>query len=124
MSEGAKVASVAREVTPRSAAPSAGLAAAGGHPALATFNFAEQYGPLALGLTSRRLSLPGGDLAGWLGQLDQPAGIVISVVFLVLLLPDGRPGRPHLATAGAGAGRPPGVRGCRRWATCSRSRSW
>ena len=36
--------------------------------ALATFNFAEQYAALALGLTSRRLSLPGGDLASWLAS--------------------------------------------------------
>jgi hypothetical protein len=35
---------------------------------LATFNFAAQYAPLALGLTSRHLSLPGGDLASWLAS--------------------------------------------------------
>ena len=58
--------------------------------ALATFNFAEQYAALALGLTSRRLSLPGGDLASWLASWTNLPGIVISVVFLVLLFPDGR----------------------------------
>jgi hypothetical protein len=58
--------------------------------ALATFNFAEQYAALALGLTSRRLSLPGGDLTSWLASWTNLPGIVISVVFLVLLFPDGR----------------------------------
>jgi hypothetical protein len=53
---------------------------------LAVFNFTAQYAPLALGLTSRRLSLPGGDLASW----TNVPGIVIGVVFLVLLFPDGR----------------------------------
>ena len=33
---------------------------------LAVFNLTQQYAPLALGLTSRQLSLPGGDLASWL----------------------------------------------------------
>jgi uncharacterized membrane protein YhaH (DUF805 family) len=58
--------------------------------ALATFNFTEQYATLALGLTPRRLSLPGGDLASWLASWTNLPGIVISVVFLVLLFPDGR----------------------------------
>jgi hypothetical protein len=58
--------------------------------ALATFNFTEQYAPLALGLTPRQLSLPGGDLASWLASWTNLPGIVISVVFLVLLFPDGR----------------------------------
>jgi hypothetical protein len=57
---------------------------------LATFNFAAQYAPLALGLTSRHLSLPGGDLASWLASWTNVPGIVIGVVFLVLLFPDGR----------------------------------
>jgi hypothetical protein len=57
---------------------------------LGTFNFAQQYAPLALGLTSRRLSLPGGELASWLGSWTNVPGIVIGVVFLVLLFPDGR----------------------------------
>jgi hypothetical protein len=48
--------------------------------ALATVNFAEQYAALALGLTSRRLSLPGGDLASWLASSTNLPGIVISVV--------------------------------------------
>jgi hypothetical protein len=37
-----------------------------------------------------RLSLPGGDLASWLTSWTNVPGIVIAVVFLVLLLPDGR----------------------------------
>jgi hypothetical protein len=53
---------------------------------LGTLNLAEQYAPLALGLTPRRLSLPGGELASWAFV----PGIVIGVVFLVLLFPDGR----------------------------------
>jgi hypothetical protein len=57
---------------------------------LALFNFAEQYAPLALGLTSRDLSLPGGELASWLASWTNVPGIVIAVVFLVLLFPDGR----------------------------------
>src|SRR5215217_541139 len=57
---------------------------------LAVFNFAAQYAPLALGLTSRHLSLPGGNLASWLASWTNVPGIVIAVVFLVLLFPDGR----------------------------------
>ena len=57
---------------------------------LATFNFAAQYAPLALGMTSRRLSLPGGELASWLASWTNVPGIVLGVVFLVLLFPDGR----------------------------------
>jgi hypothetical protein len=53
---------------------------------LGTLNVAEQYAPLALGLTPRRLSLPGGEPASWAFV----PGIVIGVVFLVLLFPDGR----------------------------------
>jgi hypothetical protein len=53
---------------------------------LGALNVAEQYAPLALGLTTRRLSLPGGELASWAFV----PGIVIGVVFLVLLFPDGR----------------------------------
>jgi hypothetical protein len=37
-----------------------------------------------------RLSLPGGELASWLTNRTNVPGIVIAVVFLVLLLPDGR----------------------------------
>jgi hypothetical protein len=71
---------------------------------LATFNFAAQYAPLALGLTSRHLSLPGGDLASWLASWTNVPGIVISVVFLVLLFPDGRlPSRRWWPLAAAGA---------------------
>jgi hypothetical protein len=57
---------------------------------LAAYNFTAQYAPLALGLTSRRLSLPGGELASWLASWTNVPGIVIGVVFLVLLFPDGR----------------------------------
>ena len=71
---------------------------------LATFNFAAQYAPLALGLTSRHLSLPGGELASWLASWTNVPGIVISVVFLVLLFPDGRlPSRRWWPVAVAGA---------------------
>jgi hypothetical protein len=57
---------------------------------LAVFNFTQQYAPLALGLTPRGLSLPGGELASWLSSWTNVPGIVIGVVFLVLLFPDGR----------------------------------
>ena len=57
---------------------------------LAAYNFSEQYAPLALGLTPARLSLPGGELASWLTSWTNVPGIVIAVVFLVLLFPDGR----------------------------------
>jgi hypothetical protein len=57
---------------------------------LGAFNFTQQYAPLALGLTSRRLSLPGGELASWLTSWTNVPGVVIGVVFLVLLFPDGR----------------------------------
>jgi hypothetical protein len=57
---------------------------------LGVFNFTQQYAPLALGLTRRRLSLPGGELASWLTSWTNLPGIVIGVVFLVLLFPDGR----------------------------------
>jgi hypothetical protein len=71
---------------------------------LAVYNFADQYAPLALGLTSRRLSLPGGDLASWLTAWTNVPGIVIGLVFLILLFPDGRVPSPRwrpLAWAGA-----------------------
>jgi hypothetical protein len=35
---------------------------------LGALNVAEQYAPLALGLTTRRLSLPGGELASWVAR--------------------------------------------------------
>jgi len=71
---------------------------------LATFNFTAQYGPLALGMTSRHRSLPGGELASWLASWTNVPGIVISVVFLVLLFPDGRlPSRRWWPLAVAGA---------------------
>jgi hypothetical protein len=57
---------------------------------LGVFNFTQQYAPLALGLT-RRLSLPGGELASWLTSWTNLPGIVIGVVFLILLFPDGHP---------------------------------
>jgi MFS family permease len=58
---------------------------------LAVYNLAAQYAPLALGLTSRRLSLAGGDLAAWLTSWTNVPGIVILAAFLILLFPDGRP---------------------------------
>jgi hypothetical protein len=73
---------------------------------LGVLNVAEQYAPLALGLTSRQLSLPGGELASWVASWSFVPGIVIGVVFLVLLFPDGRlPSRRWwpLGLAGAAA---------------------
>jgi len=68
------------------------------------YNFAAQYAPLALGLTSRRLSLPGGDLASWLTGWTNVPGIVILAVFVILLFPDGRlPSRRWRPLAWAGA---------------------
>jgi hypothetical protein len=71
---------------------------------LAVYNFAAQYAPLALGLTSRRLSLPGGDLASWLTGWTNVPGIVILAVFVILLFPDGHlPSRRWWPVAWAGA---------------------
>jgi hypothetical protein len=71
---------------------------------LAVFNFAAQYAPLALGLTSRQLSLPGGDVASWLASWAMVPGIVVGVVFLILLFPDGRlPSRRWRPLGWAGA---------------------
>jgi hypothetical protein len=71
---------------------------------LAVYNLAAQYAPLALGLTSRRLSLPGGDLASWLTGWTNVPGIVILAVFVILLFPDGRlPSRRWRPVAWAGA---------------------
>ena len=71
---------------------------------LAVYNVAAQYAPLALGLTSRRLSLPGGDLASWLTGWTNVPGIVILAVFVILLFPDGRlPSRRWRPVAWAGA---------------------
>ncbi|HZA83678.1 MAG TPA: hypothetical protein VFC13_19790, partial [Actinomycetes bacterium] len=71
---------------------------------LATFNFAAQYGPLALGMTSRHRSLPGGELASWLASWTNVPGIVVGVVFLVLLFPDGHlPSRRWWPVGWAGA---------------------
>jgi len=71
---------------------------------LAVFNFAAQYAPLALGLTSRQLSLPGGDVASWLASWTMVPGIVVGVVFLILLFPDGRlPSRRWWPLGWAGA---------------------
>ena len=71
---------------------------------LAVFNFAAQYAPLALGLTSRQLSLPGGDVASWLASWTMVPGIVVGVVFLILLFPDGRlPSRRWRPLGWAGA---------------------
>jgi hypothetical protein len=57
---------------------------------LAVYNLAQQYAPLALGLTSRQLSLHGGELASWLANWTNVPGIVIVAAFLILLFPDGR----------------------------------
>jgi uncharacterized membrane protein len=57
---------------------------------LAVYNLTQQYAPLALGLTSRQLSLPGGDLASWLANWTNVPGIVILAGFVILLFPDGR----------------------------------
>jgi hypothetical protein len=73
---------------------------------LAVYNLTQQYAPLALGLTSRHLSLPGGELASWLTSWTNVPGIVIAVVFLTLLFPDGRLPSPRwwpLGLAGAAA---------------------
>jgi hypothetical protein len=70
---------------------------------LAVFNFTQQYAPLALGLTSRQLSLPGGEVASWLASWTMVPGIVVSIVFLVLLFPDGHlPSRRWWPLAWAG----------------------
>ena len=70
---------------------------------LAVYNLTQQYAPAALGLTPRRLSLPGGVLASWLTSWTNVPGIVIGVVFLVLLFPDGRvPSRRWWPVAWAG----------------------
>jgi hypothetical protein len=79
---------------------------------LGALNVAEQYAPLALGLTSRQLSLPGGELASWVASWAFVPGIVIGVVFLVLLFPDGRLPSPRwwpLGLAGAAAAAVPTV---------------
>jgi hypothetical protein len=71
---------------------------------LGTFNFTEQYAPLALGLTDRHATLPGGAFASWLSAWTNIPGIVLSTVFLVLLFPDGRvPTRRWLPVAWTGA---------------------
>ena len=74
---------------------------------LGALNVAEQYAPLALGLTTRQLSLPGGELASWVASWAFVPGIVIGVVFLVLLFPDGRlPSRRWWPLGLAGPERP------------------
>jgi hypothetical protein len=80
---------------------------------LGALNVAEQYAPLALGLTSRQLSLPGGELASWVASWAFVPGIVIGVVFLVLLFPDGRLPSPRWWPLGlAGPRRRPSRRSC------------
>jgi hypothetical protein len=56
---------------------------------LGTFVFTQQYAPLALGLTVRRWSLPGGTLASWLSAWTNLPGIALASTFLILLFPDG-----------------------------------
>jgi uncharacterized membrane protein len=56
---------------------------------LGVFVLSRQYAPLALGTTPDHRSLPGGDLASWLGSWTNVPGIVLSTVFLLLLFPDG-----------------------------------
>jgi hypothetical protein len=71
---------------------------------LGIFSFTGQYAPLALGLTDRHATLPGGDFASWLSAWTNIPGIVLATVFLVLLFPDGRvPTRRWLPVAWAGA---------------------
>lgn len=71
---------------------------------LGVFNLAQQYAPLALGLTEDRRSLPGGELASWLGSWTNVPGIVLSAVFVLLLFPDGHlPSRRWRPVAWAGA---------------------
>jgi hypothetical protein len=71
---------------------------------LGVYNFTQQYAPLALGLTARRLSLPGGDVASWLASWTSVPGIVVVAGFLLLLFPDGRlPSRRWWPLAWAGA---------------------
>jgi hypothetical protein len=112
---------------------------------LGVFNVAQQYAPMALGLTGDRYSLPGGEVTSWFGSWTNVPGIVLGTVFLPLLFPDGhiptRRWRPVLwlgmatavvpaAVLASRAGRtaartwstrPVGSR--RSSATCSRSRS-
>jgi hypothetical protein len=57
---------------------------------LGLFDVSQQYAPLALGLSHRQASLPGGALASWLGAWTNMPGIGLSSYFLVLLFPDGR----------------------------------
>ena len=71
---------------------------------LGVFNFAQQYAPLALGLTEDRRSLPGGELTSWLGSWTNVPGIVLATVFVLLLFPDGHlPSRRWRPVAWAGA---------------------
>jgi hypothetical protein len=71
---------------------------------LAVYNFAQQYAPLALGLTAHRPSLPGGPLASWLASWTNVPGIVIGAGFIFVLFPDGRlPSRRWLPVGLAGA---------------------
>jgi ABC-type multidrug transport system fused ATPase/permease subunit len=56
---------------------------------LGIYNIAQQYAPMALGLTEDRYSLPGGEVASWLGSWTNVPGIVLTTVFLPLLFPDG-----------------------------------
>jgi hypothetical protein len=57
---------------------------------LGVFSFTQQYAPLAVAE-----SLPGLDLASWLAAWTNLPGIAITVTFLFLLFPDGRPPSPR-----------------------------
>jgi ABC-type multidrug transport system fused ATPase/permease subunit len=71
---------------------------------LGVFNLAQQYAPLALGLTADRRSHPGGELASWLGSWTNVPGIVLGSVFVILLFPDGHlPSRRWRPVAWLGA---------------------
>jgi hypothetical protein len=71
---------------------------------LGVFNLAQQYGPMALGMTGDHDALPGGELASWLGSWTNVPGIVLWTFFLPLLFPDGHvPTRRWLPLAWLGA---------------------
>jgi hypothetical protein len=56
---------------------------------LGPYELAQQYAPLALGLSAARRSLPGGALASWLAAWANLSGLALGSTFLLLLFPDG-----------------------------------